>query len=94
MWTWAPAGASQFSPRDTRRTTTARAPARAKPRDAPTSRWRASISGSKKLINAAAGEAQQVIVVVAFVQPSNTDLRDSKWPRARIPACSNCISTR
>ena len=65
----------------------------AKPRDAATSRWRASISASKNSSTRPQVRHSRWSWCVPSLS-SNTDLPDSKWLRARMPACSNCISTR
>jgi hypothetical protein len=64
-----------------------------KPRSMATARWRCSISGVEELLDAAAGQAHQVVVVLALVELEHR-LADSKLLRVSSPACSNCISTR
>ena len=49
--------------------------------------------GVVELLDAAAGQAHQVVVVLALVELEHR-LADSKWLRDSSPACSNCISTR
>jgi hypothetical protein len=49
--------------------------------------------GVEELLHPAAGQAHQVVVVRPSLS-SKTALPDSKWLRSRMPACSNCISTR
>ncbi len=46
-----------------------------------------------ELFHAAAGCADQVVVVVAFVDFVNR-LAALKMAAAQVPACSNCVSTR
>jgi hypothetical protein len=56
-------------------------------------RWRCFDLGVEELLHPAAGQAHQVVVVRPSLS-SKTALPDSKWLRSRMPACSNCISTR
>jgi hypothetical protein len=49
--------------------------------------------GVVELLDLAAVQAHQVVVVLAFVELVHR-LAASKWLRLRMPACSNCVSTR
>ena len=76
-----------------RRTAPARGPAARSPRAWATACWRFSISASKN----SSTRPQSRHTRWSWCLPSfssNTALPVSKWLRDRMPACSNCISTR